>query len=241
MDLDNLIEAHELTWRDILFEVTRDMDPWDINIGEVASRYSRKVGEMREMNFRIPANVVLVCSVLLRMKADIMNPYRKEEVYIGLDDAFNFIFSQVADPTLLAQGNGGNGHMEPELEIKPQRLIKRRVTAVELIAAIQSALEERTAKKYKEVLDKDGRRTLIVTTDFDITKVTDEIYKRVTQLLSMKDSVLFSELAKTKKEIVFTFVSLLHLWHRNMLSLSQEQLYEEIYIHSPGQQIQASM
>ncbi len=56
-------------WRDILYEIISTMDSWDIDITLLASRYSTRVSEMEEMNFRIPANVVIVSAVLLRMKA----------------------------------------------------------------------------------------------------------------------------------------------------------------------------
>ena len=59
-------------WRDILYEIINTLDPWDIDLSELATRYSQKVKEMQEMNFKIPANVILVSSVLLRMKADIL-------------------------------------------------------------------------------------------------------------------------------------------------------------------------
>lgn len=89
--LDELMESEDVTWRDILYEVLKGMNPWDVDLVELATRYSQKVDEMREMNFRIPANVVLVCSVLLRMKADILTP--REDEYLDYATALNFIFN----------------------------------------------------------------------------------------------------------------------------------------------------
>ena len=123
--IDVLIETPELTWRDILYEVIKGMDPWDIDLSELATRYAKKVEEMREMNFRIPANVVLVSSVLLRMKADVLRP-SEADPFLDNKDAFAFLFNQDLSTTLTGDEKREYGI---SAILKPNRLLTRRVTA----------------------------------------------------------------------------------------------------------------
>lgn len=226
MDIDTLLEAEDLTWRDILYEVIKSMDPWDIDLTKLATRYSEKVRTMREMNFRIPANVVLVSSVLLRMKADILHPTRSES-YIELADSFNMLFGEEIPPISDSDVD------DYTMVIKPSRMPKRRVTASELIEAIQKVLEEKGTKKTLLLQKKAGKETTIVVEhSIDITTLIEETYSRIVEILTNQEVVLFSDLAKTRDEIISTFMSVLHLWNSDRVHLSQERIFEEIYIRS---------
>ncbi|MFH0860301.1 MAG: segregation/condensation protein A [Candidatus Altiarchaeota archaeon] len=230
MDFDTLIESEDLTWRDILYEVIKESNPWDIDLSELATRYSKRVQEMREMNFRIPANVVLVSSVLLRMKADILNPVEKEP-YNELAASFQYFFGEeIPDYSSFT----GAGLDELEFGLKPKRVITRRVTAEELIGAIEKALLEYSVKKSRlfESANEPELNVLVLSEEFDLNTIIEETYTRVLDLLTKKEVVLFSELAKTKREIISTFLSLLHLSNREQVHLRQEKLFGEIYIRS---------
>jgi len=224
-----LIETPDLTWRDILYEVLTGMDPWDINISELATRYAQNVREMKEMNFKLPANVVLVSSVLLRMKSDILGG-GEEDPYTELSESLNYLLDGDHPPLALYSPD----EIDLELALKPKRFPQRRVTADELISAIQKALAERGYRK-KRVLEKiDGGRVdaVIVPADLDIRVVVEETFQRVVELLGKKEVVLFSELARTRDEIIATFLSLLHLANTQKLFLSQERIFDEIYIRA---------
>lgn len=229
MDFDTLIESQELTWRDILYETIKEVNPWDINISELASRYAEKVRQMQEMNFRIPGNVLLVSSVLLRMKADILNPVEAEP-YNDLSDSFQFFFGEEI-PQYSTSDN--IDEKDYSLGIIPKRVIKRRVTADELIGAIEKALSEYNVKKSR-LLDRkfqeEDVKVLVLSEDFDLPRIIEETYNTIINLLSKKEVVMFSELAKTKKEIISTFLSLLHLSNTEQVHLMQEKIFGEIYI-----------
>lgn len=232
--IDLLIETPELTWRDILYEVIKGMDPWDIDISELATRYAKKVEEMQEMNFRIPANVVLVASVLLRMKADVLRPTENDPFLDG-KDAFAFLFnSPLTSFTALKADTDRQYAIQPLLT--PARPLTRRVTAEELIAAIQKAMEERSEKKYR-LESEGGKRMLVVATDWDAAAAMEEVYSRILEILTTREFALFSQLAGTRDEMIRVFMSILHLSNQQKVSLQQERIYEEIYIRSPQYRI----
>lgn len=221
-------------WRDILYEIIKNMDPWNIDICELASRYSLKVSQMEEMNFRIPANVVIVSAVLLRMKAQFMSFASG-----GIDlSAEEFIDGGDLGGDLEIPAAGGvfsRNNVDPaaDIIIQPKRVLKRRITAMELIAAIQQVLEDKKLKsKIRDEELKLIDRGLVINLRKDIKHLIDETYERVMAILSSKNEVLFSELAHTREEMITTLVSLLHLSNNQKLCLRQEKLFEEIYITS---------
>jgi segregation and condensation protein A len=236
MDIDTMIEKS--FWKDILYEIISTLDPWNIDISELATRYSERVERMKEMNFRIPANVIIVSSVLLRMKADIMasievNPL---EFRPDFEEGMDFgEFDIAAYSRIEPDENGENGDAIPvegmPIAVKPKRVPKRRVTAMELISAIQEVLEDRVVRERLRK-EGNGKRVLEIVLSKDIKELIEETYRKVVDILSKKknDFALFSEIVPTKKEIVPTFLSLLHLSNDQRVSLKQDRMYEEIFI-----------
>ncbi len=230
--LDEMIEKS--FWRDVLYEIINTMDPWDIDISELATRYSTRIDHMKEMNFRIPANVVIVSAVLLRMKSQFMKFTDQ-----GFDMAADELMDE-GDIDLTGTGPGMDlgligeaGIRSPEeladsLRVRPVRVPKRRITAMELIAAIQEVLEDKAIKgRIKETYEQKG---LVISLNQDIRHLIEDTYKRVMDILSQKDEALFSELAHGRDEMVSTFVHLLHLSNKQKLKLRQEKMFEELYI-----------
>lgn len=232
VDLDDMFRRS--FWKDILYEIISTMDPWDIEIAELATRYAEKVEQMKEMNFRIPANVLIVSSVLLRMKSQLMGFTEIDYDPNGEECIGNSVDSEpamggldfVLDSDTKAQG--GNGDKLLNLVVRPKRVPKRRLTALELISAIQEVLEDRVIrKKIKEK----NTEELIIPLNRDIKQLIEETYRRVMEILSSKDVVLFSEIAHGRDEVISTFISLLHLSNTQRLKLKQERIFDEIYIH----------
>ncbi|ADG13660.1 segregation/condensation protein A [Methanocaldococcus infernus] len=46
------------------------LNPWDVNIGEVAEYYINKIKELKKFDIRLGADLVLVGAILLRMKSE---------------------------------------------------------------------------------------------------------------------------------------------------------------------------
>lgn len=231
--IDSMMEAPHYSWRDILQTVLEGMDAWNVDIVELASRYGRKVDEMMDLNFRLPANVVLVSSVLLRMKADLLSPDEKRDPY-DLRDHMLFVFdSNYPIDAILASG------MEEDpygIQAKPVRSLKRRVTADELIDALQSVLKEneRKAERKYEALEVDvaeKEEDVLLKDEVSIVKLIEETYKSVLERLSGREEVVLSEFARTTEELITTFISLLHLVNDRKVALRQENLYGEVYIN----------
>jgi chromatin segregation and condensation protein Rec8/ScpA/Scc1 (kleisin family) len=161
------------------------------------------------------------------MKADILNPHDPEP-YTELSESFQYMFGQPLPDYSLA-----DGAVAVDLELRPNRVPRRRITALELIEAIQKVLDEKSAKKSRLLLrEEEGKTVLVIPSDVDLPRLIEETYGRVVSLLGEKEVVCFSELAKTRGEVISVFMSLLHLWNHQRLHLRQERMYEEIYIRN---------
>ena len=62
--------------------ISDEMDPWQIDIAEIASRFLEKVREMVDLNLRLSGKTLLASSVLLRMKSESLLP-REEPPSLG--------------------------------------------------------------------------------------------------------------------------------------------------------------
>jgi len=232
-NIDRMLESEDASWRDVLSEVLKGLDPWDVDIVELASRYKIRVDQMERMNFRIPGNVILVCAVLLRMKADILAP--ADDGFVDISQALDFIFNSDYPVSALFDD------AEPyPIMIKPSRTITRKVTAAELIEAIQDALDEKTkrverlsfqrAKRAMAHADKAVHEDVVLEPQINILDFIEKTYGIMMEILSKKDVVMMSDMAKTKDEVLNCFLSLLHLSNSQRVTLSQEVLFGEIYI-----------
>ena len=225
--LDTLIESEGLTWKEILYEVIKGMNPWNIDIIELATRYSQKVQQMTEMNFRIPANVVLVSSVLLRMKSDVLEFGRGED-----NGDYSYLLASLFDSRNVEEMFAiSELEREVPIELEPARVLRRRISAVELIAAIQAVLEEKRPEKKKK---DNGEQLLIVAPEIEIGKLIDEVYSRIMAVLANKSVAMFSEIASSREQKLMFFVPLLHLTKNQRIMLKQEHIFEEIFIYPPG-------
>jgi hypothetical protein len=90
------------SWEGVLHKLTADMDPWDIDIAELARRYRAYLQALRELEFTVPGRMVLTCSILLRMKSDVLlasqQSTERDELVAELEQAVDEAFELSAAP-----------------------------------------------------------------------------------------------------------------------------------------------
>jgi segregation and condensation protein A len=125
MDLVQLVA--QPTWREFLVELvsTQQMDPWDINLNELADAYLAKVRELQSLDLRVPANVILASAILLYFKAQALR----------LEDDAPYDALAEETPVLLQENI-------PDLVYRENRPRTRRVTLEELLTTLDKVLKE---------------------------------------------------------------------------------------------------
>lgn len=207
--MDLLEVVVQPTWKEFLIELVQSekMDPWDIDIMQVADKYLTKIREFEALELRIPANVILASSILLRMKAEAL-VWREEEP----DDFF------VEENMLLQEPL-------PELILKPNRPRARGVTLHELVKAMESVLKE--GRKVQRIIPAPVSLTVQLSPKTMGQRIT-EVFEKAKALKDGENLVLFSELSEGK--VVDHFLPVLHLVNSQKMDAWQDEVFGEIFL-----------
>ncbi|KHO47998.1 MAG: segregation and condensation protein A [archaeon GW2011_AR5] len=198
-------------WQEVLTTLVAEegMDPLSVDLIKLADAFRSYLEHLKQFDFRIPARFILVAAILLRMKAELLLDEEEEKIIRTTQ-------SQPLDieniPTLL-----------PPITRKPTR----KVTLNELVSALNKAFQFQERKEDKKIRMRRAIERLIEPED-DVEVRIKEIYEEIVS----KKSMTFSQLvpAWKKLEIVKTFLPLLHLATRDMITCEQEEMFKEIFI-----------
>jgi segregation and condensation protein A len=217
------------SWEGVLHRLTADMDPWDIDIAELARRYRAYLQALREMEFVVPGRMVLTCSILLRMKSDVLlaahQSTPRDELVAELEDAVD-------------------GAIEVEMPIDPGafalpvvRKPARQVTLRDLETALASAMKvsRRRAGRLIDHAGPDDERDPFEGFEIGGEDFTDRlrgVLDRIKKLLSGRRVLSFFRLLDQgdKDERVSRFFEVLHLAADGQISCTQKEFLGDILI-----------
>jgi len=224
---DGRLEIEDLvvnpTWREILTDlvVSEQLDPWNLDIVEITSKYIERVKKLKDLELHIPANVILAAAIFLRLKSEslkLVEEVVENDVYV--ED------SPLADAPML--------HLR--MRVPPQRTI----TLTDLVNALEEVM---SLEKVREQRKKERVQVLeLKLPNYDIENEMSSMLAMARKLADEKGWLTFSNLIKNRQKtnirketasesIVFSFLPLLYLEHNNKLFLLQEKLFGEILIN----------
>ncbi len=209
----------------ILLDLARsgEIDPWNIDIIDVTDKFLRKIEEREKIDIRVSARTLLYASILLRMKSDILvNVPPPEEEYMDEPPDFGDIESDDF----------------PILEPRLRHTASRPVTLQELIEELQRAVATKDVQALRQArkVERPPRKTLEevlgIAHEEDIERSIVEMIKVLDVEFGYREFVVMNELVKdpTPHGIVDVYLPLLFLANRKYLKLTQEVLFEEIFI-----------
>jgi segregation and condensation protein A len=208
------------SWEEIIYYVVNveNLDPWNIDLVKLTNGFLKFLHEAKELDFRIPAKIVFVAAILLRLKSNYLSIFEEEEPEEILEQK-PMIYEE--PPELLALG------------IPLKRVPKRQITLEELINALRKALAVKERKEARrERLKKELQARIVEEEDIEkrLEKLMMEIDKLIKELNINK--IEFRRIVKKwdTKNIVYNFVPLLHLEQREKIITEQEKWFEEIFI-----------
>lgn len=218
VDLVKLIDQPE--WKTILIELvkTERMDPWNIDISELADKYLKRINELGGNDLRLPANAILASAILLRFKSRVLK-------LSSIDDE---------DEDEFLQKKEREGQLIDEFlpELKAIRKIREgRITLDELVDAVENILVN-TKKKGDRKFIADRPEFTLPFSPIDIEKKMKEVYSQITKMVDSEGLVLFSALVEGKRayEIVDSFVPVLYLTNEGKINTWQDEWFGEIFI-----------
>lgn len=229
----DLITGHEVSWQEIIYDLirTEQLDPWDLDIGLLAEKYLERIRQLEDENFFVSSKVLLACSLLLRLKAELLaNKFIQslDEALYGRKEDKKYEYGKIQLD-------------EDELPILvPKTPMPRfkRVTLQELLGALNKAVETENRRIKKEIKFRQAEKAaLVVLPRHDKIPLKDRIasaFARITGHIKHPEKpqtrMKFSELAPSRTEQLSAFLPVLHLANQERVYLDQEKHYDEIFM-----------
>lgn len=217
------------------------LDPWNIDIVDLADRYFEKIIELKMNNLRVTSRVFLFSAILLRLKSDILEGL---DPFSGIGEPDENFEADYDDPDFEEDLNRNNVISLDEVlqrrsSIRLNR--KRTVTLNDLIKHLEFYEKLDRKRSLKNAYERVQRRAQSYAnfTPDDIIDIAhdDYIEEGVMQLRSVliklfetDERVEMKELKSTGMDKITVYLSLLFLSARNRIELKQDKFYSDIYI-----------
>lgn len=231
---DILLTGDEITWQGLIMDLVKsgEVDPWDVDVSMLSSKYLELVGKLKEMDLRVGGKVLLAASILLRLKSNKLmgtdltalemlmreQPEEMEDFLDGdLEEQLDALERIVPEkPTLIPR--------------TPQPR-DRKVTIYDLVEALEKALKTKRNKITRNIDDVKIRAPLKTK---DITQVIAEVYTKIMGhfMEHRQEKIHFNDLtpSQNKEDKIFTFIPLLHLTNHRKIDLEQEDHFGPIQV-----------
>ena len=226
----NLISSNELSWQAIIYDLikTEQLDPWDIDLATLAEKYVTTIQQLEEADFFISSKILLACSLLLRLKSEILiNSYIQDlnDALYGRKDEKRYELERIEID-------------EDELPILTPRTPMARhkkVTLKELMKALDHAINTENRRIKKEIKGRQAQKsalTVMPKGNFVPLKIrVKSIFGIVDGHLKQgNDHMKFSHLAESKEEKLASFVPILHLSNNGKIFLRQTVHFQDIHM-----------
>lgn len=228
----DLITGEEVSWQAIIYDLikTEQLDPWDIDLGILAEKYSQIVREMEDANFFISSKVLLACSLLLRLKSEILiNQYIKD-----LDDA---LYGRKNDKKYELERIELDEDELPILVPRTPMPRYKKVTLQELMASLNQAMETENRRIKRDIKVRQANKSALVVLPnknrIPLKSRISLVLKKIREHMkgSSENHMKFSYLAQTKEEKFLSFLPVLHLSNNEEIYLYQQEHFGEIHMH----------
>ncbi|MBI4010435.1 MAG: segregation/condensation protein A [Candidatus Aenigmarchaeota archaeon] len=212
-------------WEEIIYYIVnvQNIDPWNVDLVKLSDSFLKFIKATEDIDFRIPAKIVFVAAILLRLKADYLSIFEEKE-----DDIDEMLKEQKPfeelgiDPKLI------------QLGYPMKRIPKRQITLEELMGALKKAMVVEKKKTERRQLWQDKLQTAVAVEEEDITVRIDKLMKNIDELMEKlnKDKLGFREIVKDwkKDKVVSNLIPLLHLEQSQKITTEQEEFFKEIFI-----------
>ncbi|MCL5786732.1 MAG: segregation/condensation protein A [Candidatus Marsarchaeota archaeon] len=209
--------SKEPTWKELIIELVdkNKLNPWEIDIVQIVDNYMDAVRGMKSLDLKVPANIMLAASILLRMKSTLLvitapDP-EPEEQYYGSSG----IESIVVEP----------------LSFRSRLPPKRRVSLEELISALDDAMKIKEQRGIASSFVRPPISFQVGSTD--IKADSEKVYNYIKENVDSEKVALFSALAKDKSMrnvMLDLFIPMLYLASENRIALRQDRFFDEIFV-----------
>jgi segregation and condensation protein A len=208
------------SWEEVIYYIVsvENLDPWNIDLVKLTDSFIRYLKAVEELDFRIPAKIVFVAAILLKLKADYLSIFEEREESVEEPKTFEDLG---IDSNLV------------QLSYPMKRVPKRQVTLDELINALRKAMAvEKRREERKQLFAR--RLQVAIPTEEDITKRIERVMQEIDELMKKLnlERIEFKQIVEEWKrdKIVEHFIPVLHLDQERKIEIQQPEIFKEIWI-----------
>ncbi len=196
--------------------ITREIDPWNIDIVDLTKKYIQKIKEARRVDMRVSGKAILVAAILIRMQSETILEKKKEKKEEEIEE-----------------------DIELAPVLPPLRRESREITLPALLEALLETLEDYEKKKVKKPKKLKKEIKQIIKIDIykkDLEKYIEKLYILIKESIGDEEFIKFENLIfdKTPVEIARTLLYLLFLQQQKKIELIQKEFFGPIYIKPVG-------
>jgi segregation and condensation protein A len=234
-----LIISQELTWEGLLRDIVKkeNINPWDIDISFLSSKYMEVVNQLKNVDFRLSGKFMLAAAMLLKMKSDnfeFQDITFAQEYFEDFFDDLNieYLSEEMRNQAMRQKFEESKTSINPNL---PRQRIKP-ISLDELVDALKDAMvvKDRRNTRREELKEK---MQFKAREPIDITGKIKSIYTQISGFFNKmkKEEISFEELLPSheRKDVIWTFVPLLHLNCDGKIVMSQKEQFGDIKITKP--------
>lgn len=227
----DLITGKDVSWQSIIYDLIKSeqLDPWDIDVSVLADKYVLVIQELEEESFFISSKVLLACSLLVRLKSEILT----NEYIPGLDAE---LFGRQEDKKYELERIELDDDEIPVLVPRTPMPRFRKVTLKELMGSLHKAIETENKRIKREIKKKQAEKSALVVMPSDrkvpLKTRISIFYTKIKQYLTPKERIemTFHDLAPSRDEKLSAFLPVLHLTNDDRLYLRQQEHFKDVYM-----------
>jgi len=221
---ENIIKViiEKNSWEEIIYHVIsiENIDPWNIDLVRLCDGFISFLNRARNLDFRIPAKVILIAAILLKLKSEYLF-FKEEEMK---EENKEKIEVQQIQP------------IEIKIEKPIRRIAKGPITIDDLIRAMKKIVELKEEKE-RRIWERKRKVEIKLEEAKNFELIIENLYNEIVEILSKKDKITFRELVVdwVPEKIVGKFLPLIHLENKKRVNCIQEDFFKDIYIYLPTQ------
>ena len=248
-------ERGEFDGIDVLFAMARQgkIDPWAVDIVEVADMFSAHLFQSKAQNLRYSSRVILYASLLLKMKADILDGMDITEIIPtdasdidGWEDGFMPDDEMFEDyiPTNNVASFEEVLQRRTSVRLNRNRVVTLRdlVRQLEFYAQLDKKVEIENAKKRAQQARRSRDLSRLTPADM-VNLAHEEDYKlgasilrnNLTEILNREDKIELNELTLLGLDRITAYISILFLVTEGDYTLKQDDFYGDLYVVKKSQ------
>jgi segregation and condensation protein A len=234
-DIDFVKFIENPTWKDVLMGLinSEKIDPWNIDVSEITSKYLEVIMKMKNLDLHLPANLILAASILVRIKSD-------DLIFKEQDNLYDYGMDGIPEELMFSAGDINNSDSTNfELSYRQKLPRMRRVTLGELMGAVEEAIKEEGKReiKFKEktIREKFVMPIKIDRKKVDVEKIIKNTYSKITEKTDEYGMVSFNNITKNEnKDKIYSMIAILYLETHEYITIVQETFFGEIIIKQNG-------